>query len=372
MSSNTLAVSRYDRQERITWWNQSKLKNSRVLVAGAGALGNEIVKNLAMLGVGHITVVDMDFIENTNLTRCIFFREVHEGLNKAEVLADEASKLNSDVEIVGIATPVQNLGDAYLARFDLILGGLDNREARVWLSASARRFGKRMIDGAIEGLIGKVQVFAPGGPCYACTLTEQDWLMIAKRRSCALLGKDEILSGHTPTNATTSSIIAGVQTQEAVKYLTGNESLAALENRVWMLFGEEMSSFTSFLPLDEECPFHWEINEPAGNSLLPNRLSDLMSKFPEAISIAFMDDFIEIESCPTCNDERILGFAALLKNMGACAGCGTDKTVQSHNTVTRASGILELPIRSQYWPVESAVLLETPQDVVTWIVKGKE
>jgi adenylyltransferase/sulfurtransferase len=68
--------SPYDRQERITWWNQKKLLASNVLVVGAGALGNEIVKNLVLVGVGNITIVDMDIIEHTNLARCVFFNIV--------------------------------------------------------------------------------------------------------------------------------------------------------------------------------------------------------------------------------------------------------------------------------------------------------
>ena len=76
MTVFTLDESRYDRQERIWWWDQASLASARVLVVGAGALGNEIVKNLALVGVGHVDVVDMDSIENSNLARCAFLRPV--------------------------------------------------------------------------------------------------------------------------------------------------------------------------------------------------------------------------------------------------------------------------------------------------------
>ncbi|HMS34689.1 MAG TPA: ThiF family adenylyltransferase, partial [Ignavibacteria bacterium] len=77
---------RYSRLELITWWDQDILKNAKILVAGCGALGNEIVKNLAMLGVGNICVADMDKVEESNLTRSILFRTEDKGLSKAEVI----------------------------------------------------------------------------------------------------------------------------------------------------------------------------------------------------------------------------------------------------------------------------------------------
>ena len=141
--------SRYHRSELITWWDQKALLASRVLVVGAGALGNEIVKNLALVGVGNLTIVDMDIIEHTNLARCVFFRTEHEQMYKADVLAAEASKMNPDVSTQSYVCPIQELGDGFLLDFDLIIAGLDNREARVWLGAAAKRTGKIWIDGAI-------------------------------------------------------------------------------------------------------------------------------------------------------------------------------------------------------------------------------
>ncbi len=74
---------RYHRQSLITWWDQERLAASRMLVVGAGALGNEIVKNLALLGVGSIVIVDLDEIEPSNLARCVMFRTEDEGRAKA-------------------------------------------------------------------------------------------------------------------------------------------------------------------------------------------------------------------------------------------------------------------------------------------------
>jgi molybdopterin/thiamine biosynthesis adenylyltransferase len=82
---------RYHRQSLIAWWDQDRLREARVVVVGAGALGNELVKNLALLGVGTILVVDLDRVENSNLSRCVFFRSEDEGRETSGLLSDSVS-----------------------------------------------------------------------------------------------------------------------------------------------------------------------------------------------------------------------------------------------------------------------------------------
>ena len=77
MNDSTLYIDdddRYSRLRLIAWWDQAKLAAARILVVGAGALGNEVLKNLALLGVGTIYLVDFDTIEQSNLTRSVLFR----------------------------------------------------------------------------------------------------------------------------------------------------------------------------------------------------------------------------------------------------------------------------------------------------------
>ena len=94
--------ARFDRFKLIAWWDQQRLARARVLVAGAGALGNEIVKNLALLGVGHVLVADMDRIENSNLSRSVLYRASDNGNYKATVASDAAREISKDgSQIVG-------------------------------------------------------------------------------------------------------------------------------------------------------------------------------------------------------------------------------------------------------------------------------
>ena len=351
---NILTQSRYDRQERITWWDQEKLTSSRVLVVGAGALGNEIVKNLSLVGVGNITIVDMDLIEHTNLSRCVFFRDGDEGKYKAEVLAARAKDLNNEIKVEFFSCPVQYLGDGYLANFDLVLAGLDNREARVWLSAACRRVEKIMIDGAIEGLMGKVQIFTPNGPCYACTMSEKDWELVAKRKSCTLLGKEEILGGHTPTNSTTSSIIAAVEVQEAIKYLVGKKEMVALENKIWRFTGDQMSSFVSIIDPDDYCPYHESAERISQVKELPETIDEIFTIFSVSTdgSISFPDDVIKIEPCIKCSGEVKYGFADLMKGQGKCPNCEAELNVVLAKSMSKSEIKSGTRLIAEHWPLE--------------------
>src|SRR3954447_4523374 len=92
------AESRFARFKLIGWWDQQRLSRARVAVIGAGALGNEIVKNLALLGVGHVLIADMDRIENSNLSRSVLYRERDNGADKATAAATAARDIYPDIK----------------------------------------------------------------------------------------------------------------------------------------------------------------------------------------------------------------------------------------------------------------------------------
>lgn len=356
-----LTESRYDRQERISWWDQKRLAQSRVLVVGAGALGNELVKNLVLLGVGDIHVVDMDVIEHTNLARCVFFRAGDEGKPKSEVLAAAAQAANSDVMVTGHVGPVQSLGSGFLAEFNIVLGGLDNREARLWVNRSCRRLGIHWIDGAIEGLHGVVQHFAPEGACYECTLTEVDWKILSHRRSCALLGTEEMLSGKTPTNATTASLVAAIQVQEAIKYLVGREDLLALVGRQWSLIGEPMAAFTSVIDEDTFCMAHEEPMEPVADVKDAVSLRELLTRFGSEESVLDLaDDFLSVAPCASCATGGAVGLRALMTSgQGSCPTCGSTLNAETRTSLSASDAAMDVPLSDVLWPRCELVYVRT-------------
>ena len=144
------------------------MKNARVLVAGAGALGNEVVKNLALFGVGHIYVVDFDRIELSNLTRSVLFREedAYNHSYKAEIVAKRAREINPQIKVTPIVGNLfSEVGLGLYRSVDVVIGCLDSRIARYLLNRLSLRAGKSWIDGSIENLTGVVKVYTPGMNC---------------------------------------------------------------------------------------------------------------------------------------------------------------------------------------------------------------
>jgi adenylyltransferase/sulfurtransferase len=213
LSSDLAEEGRFHRQQQIEWWDQELLAQAKVLVIGAGALGNEVLKNLALVGVGSVLVADMDQIEHSNLSRSVLFRETDIGRNKAEVAAQRATQIYPAMRAQPfVGNIVYDLGAGVFHWADITIGALDNREARVAVNRTCMRVGRPWIDGAIERLDGVVRQFRPGdGACYECTMNDTDWQMLEARRSCALLNLEEMEAGRTPTTATPSSIVAGFQ-----------------------------------------------------------------------------------------------------------------------------------------------------------------
>jgi molybdopterin/thiamine biosynthesis adenylyltransferase len=225
ITDQNLVENRFSRFELISWWDQKKMKKANVLVIGAGALGNEIIKNCCLLGIGNILIADMDTIENSNLSRSILYREGDNGKYKAIVASEVARQIYPEVKSNYFnGNIVHDLGLGVYHWADVIIGGLDNREARVSINKHARFLNKTWIDGAIETLDGVARVFCPDeNACYECTMNKTDWQILQNRRSCALMTRDQMLQGRVPTTPTTSSIIAGIQTQEAIKVIHGME-----------------------------------------------------------------------------------------------------------------------------------------------------
>ena len=208
---------KFDRQKRIANWNQGAARNGKVLVAGAGALGNEVMKLLLQLGVGNITVVDFDVVDKANLNRCVFFSEKDaEGKKlKAEVLAEKGKEMNPEAKISVVISRIEDMGDEFFKGYDCAFGCLDNLSARLHLNAHC--YGNiPLVDGGTTGFFGKVQVVKGESSCLECSMSRNDYKLLWKKYSCVGEMLD-FLDPKMPALSTTTSIVASVQVNEFLK-----------------------------------------------------------------------------------------------------------------------------------------------------------
>ena len=302
-----LQTDRLGTFEFISWWDREKVAAAKVLVVGAGALGNEVVKNLALMGVGHILVIDFDTIEKSNLSRSVLFRESDSQRKKSEVVAARAKEINPDIKIQYLHGDVTTeLGLGIVRRMDVVIGCLDNREARLAINRFSYWMEKPWVDGAIQELLGLVRVFVPGeGACYECTLTDQARRDLAVRYSCPLLARQNVLMGKVPTTPTIASIIGAMQSQEALKLIHDMDVDAG---KVTHYNGLNNNMHTTAYTHREDCESHWIYGDVTELPLSAERAT--LKEFLKIIKLDLGDEaVIELDQ------EIVLGLE--------CSGCKT-------------------------------------------------
>ena len=254
-----MAAERYSRLDQMSWWDRPTVARSRALVAGAGALANEVVKNLALIGWGAVTVVDHDHIEAGNLTRSVLFGESDIGAPKATVLARNASRLNPDCRVDGVVGDLRTaISSGMAARHDVVLGCLDNVAARLALSGIAGRASKLLVDGGLTEWEGTVSLFrVPETACYACGLTSQDLRELSLQRSCPAYARRAQAAGGTPTTPMVASATAAWMVQQALKWVHGCRTAPVLALGMQIRLDTAYDWLWKFgLPQNPECLLH--------------------------------------------------------------------------------------------------------------------
>lgn len=245
-------------------FSQDRLRDARIVVAGCGALGNEVLKNLALAGAGHITIVDFDEVEPSNLNRSVLFRreDAAEGRLKVDAAATRLKELNPDICITTVCGDVAyDVGLGVFRDADVVIGCVDSRWARYCINRLCMRAGTPWVDGGIDGLEGTARVFVPGRNCYACNLGPQGLNELRRRASCAGVIRRQEEAGHVPTTGVAASVIGAVQVQEAMKLLhpeaLEDGSLESLVGKMFYYDGRHLTTRTAeFEAYDDDCPVH--------------------------------------------------------------------------------------------------------------------
>lgn len=369
---------RYERLRLIAWWDQERLARARVLVVGAGALGNEVLKNLALIGVGRIDIIDFDRIEASNLTRSVLFRQRDCGRSKAESAAAALADLNPDCRVVGRSADVlDDVGLGWIREMDVVIGCLDNREARLWLNRMCWKVGVPWIDGGIQEINGVVKVFVPpASACYECAMTENDYRLINLRYSCPLLRREDLLAGRVPTAPTIASIIGGMQTQEALKLIHG---LPVQAGKIFVFNGATNQFYSTAIQRREECLSHESWGEPIVGpfSAERHRVEELLDWAAATYGAGDWElvldrDLVLAFGCQVCGERRDV--LQVLSRVGhseaTCAACGQMMTAERVHRIGRNDRGADLTLRRAGIPPLDIVRLRSGERELFVLLDG--
>lgn len=354
---------RYHTFGYISWWQQEIVSKATVLVVGAGALGNEVLKNLALMGIGNLLIADFDTVEDSNLSRSVLFRESDRGRLKSEAAAEGIKSLNPDVRVKAWHGDINfEMGLGVFRHVDVIVGCLDNREARLSLNRFSWAIDRPWVDGAIQELMGIVRVFWPGrGACYECTLTDEDYQMISLRYSCPLLARENILQGKVPTTPTSASIVAAFQTQEALKLI---HDMEVRPGSALMINGLTNDIYSTEYPVKDGCFSHAhmtpiiELPEATAHG---TSLGDLLELAQESMGtdsvLEFDSELVVAMRCPDCGQESPVfkRMARLYESEFACPECGGRREMRLTHRIDGSESFLDRSLEEADFPPLSIV-----------------
>ena len=224
-----LRYSRHILLNEIGIEGQERILNARALIIGAGGLGSPVALYLGSAGVGHITLVDDDEVDVTNLQRQIAHTMARVGQPKTTSAQTAIHAINPQVKVITVSVRAESdLLDALVSQNDVVLDCCDNYATRHAINAACVRHGKPLVSGAAIRFDGQISVFdarQPHSPCYACMFPPDETF---EETRCATMGVLAPLVG----------IIGAMQAAEALKLISGAGH--SLIGRLLMLDGLNM------------------------------------------------------------------------------------------------------------------------------------
>lgn len=233
-------LERYQRQiliEDFGETGQRKLKNSHVTVAGLGGIGSPAAMYLVAAGIGHLTIIDAQRVEPSNLNRQIIHWEMDVKRSKVGSAIEKLYAMNPSVKVDSKLEKITSKNvDELLGEADIVIDGMDNYPTRYLLNEACVRNRIPFIHGAVEGLLGQLATILPGkGPCLRC-----------------IVPKEPPPKPVFPVLGTTAGVIGCLQATEAIKLIAGMGK--PLVGKMLFFNGEDVMFEIFELRRDPNCP----------------------------------------------------------------------------------------------------------------------
>ena len=319
---------------------RASLADLTFLVVGGGALGNEVLKNLGLLGAGRTIVVDPDRVEESNLSRSVFFRVSDCGRPKATTLRTSLTSSFPDTRWESHDCEIADLGYGQLAGIDLILTCADNDLARVEAAWLALCLDIPLVDGGLGGpdsWQGRVSFFAGRhAACFCCMLTPRRRrqllsLSLAAGHSCGR--RTEPTFSSTPTMA---SIIGALQVDFGLRCLheLGNSDRKNRSDRqsrtIEISLGSAPVLRQFVTPSSKGCPFHDAVPRPRFALPHPRATGRELLDSESAAAVELDWPICTMARCLDCgSDWRPMRRVAWLRRYGACPRCASRRILET-------------------------------------------
>ncbi len=364
--------ARYLRHTMIDWFDQAKLSQARVVVVGAGATGNEVLKNMCLLGIGHIHIIDFERIEVHNLTRAVLFTESDIGRYKAEAAAAACRRLDPGIEVTYSTVDFwKSLALRELKSYEALFSCVDNFEARIKLNQLALLAPVDFYNTAIDSRFVTAERYPfhteKDSACYECHLPASVYGRMKERYSCGWLKKRAFSEKKVPTTIITSSM-AGAGACSL--YLQQNHPDAPKQSVRSYTDTISLGSSVSLLPLNPDCPVCSPLRRPFQyfRTKSDQVLSTLKSCAPAKDVLIWLSDRIILDvTCRQCGHRKVINDLAekyddSLLYCDRCRQLSNDVTIKDMLTLSEVEKIFAaspLPIKYLYfWQDKTGVILE--------------
>lgn len=342
---NPIALTDADRYSRqtLSGWRQDMLAAARILVVGAGALGNEVLKNLALSGIGLVDVMDFDVVETSNLSRCILFRDEDLHRMKSHVAAKRLCEISPKIEAHALPLDVRvDVGAGLLRGYDMVLGCMDNIEARLALGRLCRDAGVVYLDGGMDAAGGQVSLFHPHeGACFECGMTARMWERVAQRQSCLRMGMgEEIDPAPMAATAVMASSIGALQAQEAVRWLlreTGKTPTPLQPGQKVCLQTAPYGMFVVAASVAPQCEAHQQmaVTHCFAGTPMAITVAQLLDAFAaDTLSLPW-DVVTRLECLDCCTEECVLPLHQMTRKQMQCPRCSRLRLPEMQSSIAR-------------------------------------
>jgi molybdopterin-synthase adenylyltransferase len=315
---NQLA-DRFARHRQIQGFDQARVRAIKIGLIGAGAVGNEVLKNLLLLGVGSVDIYDLDIVELSNLPRSVFLRESDLGLPKANQVVMRAQELHPDTHLQAFVGNIfDTLSLTAATRYDLLICTVDNFEARLRVNEIALITNRPWINCAIDHQQLVVETFPTLSgqdnqsrpACFACNLPDSVYERIAKRYSCGGLLRASLIEKTIPTTTITASLVAAIACDQVMSMLQclKSSSTDTLINQHSQRLFMSLSNYSLSrlqMPSNHQCNScspDWGLVARPGRLHSRHPAIALIKRLPSDTPVLFSEGIIRSFVCQHCGD----------------------------------------------------------------------